>query len=126
MLNVINKFNLSTKIFLIIQIIVKNNSFINEKIYSKLLNKNISVLWIPQTIRNLNCNKLLIGDFKYIAKEKEKRISINEVSPGFSTSCSHIKKRGYYPDKPLTLEEEKFPLAFAINVYTVKNFVFFN
>ncbi|CEF69606.1 Glycosyl transferase, family 14-containing protein [Strongyloides ratti] len=97
---------------------LKNNSFINEKIYSKLLNKNISVLWIPQTIRNLNCNKLLIGDFKYIAKEKEKRISINEVSPGFSTSCSHIKKRGYYPDKPLTLEEEKFPLAFAINVYT--------
>uniref|UniRef100_A0A0K0EJJ6 Glyco_tran_10_N domain-containing protein n=2 Tax=Strongyloides stercoralis TaxID=6248 RepID=A0A0K0EJJ6_STRER len=64
------------------------------------------------------CNKLLIGDFRYIAKEKNNRLSMSEVSLGFSTSCAHIKSRGYYPDKPLTEEEANFPLAFSINVYT--------
>uniref|UniRef100_A0A0K0FCJ3 Uncharacterized protein n=1 Tax=Strongyloides venezuelensis TaxID=75913 RepID=A0A0K0FCJ3_STRVS len=92
-------------------------SITSRSIYSEVLKKDIPVFWKPPKFRELNCNKFLIGDFRYIAKERKNRKSMNETLYEFSTSCKHIKRRGYYPEEPLTEEETKFPLAYAINVY---------
>uniref|UniRef100_A0A0N4ZJZ8 CAP10 domain-containing protein n=1 Tax=Parastrongyloides trichosuri TaxID=131310 RepID=A0A0N4ZJZ8_PARTI len=87
--------------------------------YSSLVNKYIPTFWKPNKLSKLNCERILNNDLKYIYSNNNKRTRItrNETSGAFSTRCYDIRRRGYYPDEPLTVEEKEFPLAYAINIY---------
>uniref|UniRef100_A0A0K0F2Y1 Glyco_trans_2-like domain-containing protein n=1 Tax=Strongyloides venezuelensis TaxID=75913 RepID=A0A0K0F2Y1_STRVS len=48
----------------------------------------------------------------YIKEELKEFRKLKYLQNTFSTSCEDIKKRGYYPDKPLSREEGDFHIAY--------------
>uniref|UniRef100_A0A0N5A6C4 Uncharacterized protein n=1 Tax=Parastrongyloides trichosuri TaxID=131310 RepID=A0A0N5A6C4_PARTI len=85
--------------------------------YSLKLGKGIPQFWKPPLIRDLDCNKILNNNKKYINEVIKKRFKYSFVSPSFPVTCEDIKMRGYYPEVPQSNEEAEFPLAFAINIF---------
>uniref|UniRef100_A0A0K0FTM9 Capsular polysaccharide synthesis protein n=1 Tax=Strongyloides venezuelensis TaxID=75913 RepID=A0A0K0FTM9_STRVS len=94
----------------------KNNRTTISKIYD-IYKKGIPKFWKPSKFRSMNCPKLLNEKSKFDYKNKHRRKTFGEIPASFGVSCDDIKKRGYYPNKSLSKEEEEFPLAYAINVY---------
>ena len=91
----------------------------NISIFSEVVNKSIPVLWKHPLVSNINCNALLNGNVDYIREESKEFKKIESLQDTFSTLCEDIKKRGHYPDKPLSREEADFPIAYIRTIYKV-------
>uniref|UniRef100_A0AAF5CSF1 Glycosyltransferase family 92 protein n=1 Tax=Strongyloides stercoralis TaxID=6248 RepID=A0AAF5CSF1_STRER len=93
-------------------------TFSNVSYYSPIVQKNIPPLWRHPIVSNVNCSRLLNGDKMYIENEYKNLKKLKYLQNTFSTSCEYIKKRGYYPDQPLSEEESNFPIAYIRTIYT--------
>uniref|UniRef100_A0A0N5BUN3 Glycosyltransferase family 92 protein n=1 Tax=Strongyloides papillosus TaxID=174720 RepID=A0A0N5BUN3_STREA len=89
----------------------------NVSFFSEAENKSIPVLWKHPLVSNINCGALLNGDTSYIMKESKEFKKIKYLQNTFSTLCEDIRKRGHYPDKPLSQEEADFPIAYIRTIY---------
>uniref|UniRef100_A0A0N5BQ73 Glyco_trans_2-like domain-containing protein n=1 Tax=Strongyloides papillosus TaxID=174720 RepID=A0A0N5BQ73_STREA len=90
----------------------------NVSFLSEVENKSIPVLWKHPLVSHINCGALLNGDSSYIMKESKELKKLKYLPNTFSTLCEDIKKRGHYPDKPLSQEEADFPIAYIRTIYT--------
>ncbi|CEF68496.1 Glycosyl transferase, family 14-containing protein [Strongyloides ratti] len=86
--------------------------------YSPVVNKEIPLLWKHPIVSNINCYAILNEDDIYIKNEAKNLRKLKNLQNTFPTSCHDIKRRGYYPDKPLSQEEADFPLAYVRTIYT--------
>uniref|UniRef100_A0A0N5C5W2 Glycosyltransferase family 92 protein n=1 Tax=Strongyloides papillosus TaxID=174720 RepID=A0A0N5C5W2_STREA len=89
----------------------------NVSFLSEVENKSIPVLWKHPLVSHINCGALLNGDSSYIMKESKELKKLKYLPNTFSTLCEDIKKRGHYPDKPLSQEEADFPIAYIRTIY---------
>uniref|UniRef100_A0A0N4ZMZ9 ZP domain-containing protein n=1 Tax=Parastrongyloides trichosuri TaxID=131310 RepID=A0A0N4ZMZ9_PARTI len=95
-----------------------NMSTLNSKYYSPVAKRYIQPIWRHPLVSNLNCQAALdTMSIHSRSKDKEYR-KLTYLPYTFSTTCDDIKRRGYYPDEPLSKEEADFPIAFVRTVYT--------
>jgi hypothetical protein len=68
----------------------------------------------------LECNRLINGDDIYIKEQSKNRLKYfdpkEELLP---MDCNSIKSRNYFLEKPISENENLFPLAYARAVYIV-------
>uniref|UniRef100_A0A0K0FUS5 Glycosyltransferase family 92 protein n=1 Tax=Strongyloides venezuelensis TaxID=75913 RepID=A0A0K0FUS5_STRVS len=86
--------------------------------YSPVAKKRIPPLWKHPIVSNINCLAIVNGDELYLKEKSKEFRKLKYLQNTFSTSCEDIKKRGYYPDKPLSQEEGDFPIAYVRTIYT--------
>uniref|UniRef100_A0A0K0F3F1 SRCR domain-containing protein n=1 Tax=Strongyloides venezuelensis TaxID=75913 RepID=A0A0K0F3F1_STRVS len=102
-------------VLVMLNVIVLSTNIVS--FFFEVENKNITVLWKHPLVSNINCGALLNGDSSYIMKESKELKKLNYLLNTFSTLCKDIKKRGHYPDKPLSQEEADFPIAYIRTIY---------
>uniref|UniRef100_A0AAF5DF75 Glycosyltransferase family 92 protein n=1 Tax=Strongyloides stercoralis TaxID=6248 RepID=A0AAF5DF75_STRER len=99
---------------------LKNYNISSQSIFlfSPVVGKEIPLLWKHPIVSNINCHSILNGNEAYIRKEAKNFKKLSKLQNTFPMSCDDIRRRGFYPDEAISMEEANFPLAYVRTIYT--------
>uniref|UniRef100_A0A914MNP3 Uncharacterized protein n=1 Tax=Meloidogyne incognita TaxID=6306 RepID=A0A914MNP3_MELIC len=89
---------------------------INDKIWNSIKNE------IGHDRERIDCKRIIKGDESYVKLEAKSRLTYKDPRH-LLMDCRSIKARNYFLAKPLSAEEEKYPLAYAKIVYESYRFL---